>query len=126
MDDFIAVLLCLPFLILPLIVLVAIISRKIKSSGTVKGMWVTLHSHKRGNQHKAADFPKQKHESPPLNSEGRGISSLSRNHVSWYRFYSGTSLVISKTLVSSETHFSLSTPMEARIITTVFMAKPVW
>ena len=36
MDDFVAALLCLPFIILPLIVLIAIISSKIRASEMVK------------------------------------------------------------------------------------------
>jgi hypothetical protein len=42
MDDFVAALLCLPFLILPSIVLVAIISSKIKASEMAKEMCVAI------------------------------------------------------------------------------------
>jgi hypothetical protein len=40
MDDFVTALLFLPFLILPLIVLIAIISSKIKAAGVVKNICV--------------------------------------------------------------------------------------
>lgn len=60
MDDFVSALLCLPFLILPLIVLIGIISRKIEASGMLKELWGALQSRIRENRHKAADFPKQK------------------------------------------------------------------
>ena len=42
MDDFVAALLCLPFLILPAIVLATIISSKLKASGMAKKMCVVI------------------------------------------------------------------------------------
>lgn len=42
MDDFVAALLCLPFAILPSIVLVAIIVSKIRASETVNEVWAAI------------------------------------------------------------------------------------